>query len=488
MRKIKDFFNNNKTLAIAMTAALALTVVGAIIFVSGGDDSDTNETTAIETTTADVQFELTKVDDAIRDEDGNLTTVTVEGKTYDLTTDLKEKIEVDANTTGYIMNDGTTFYEKYSGMVYYETEVTTSPIENDSNVSTNAGETSTTVVADVDSSDSTDSTDSSETETTTVTIADTNTTEAQTTTAKKEESTTKKEEPTTAKKEQQTTAAVVKHESGRLKDCELKLFSQLLDCENLNSNGDWVPALYYDLPYGATEANKFEYVNYRYQALGFDNVHIVSDTGLYDWNRYDDFENSDNLNDEYHDQMVRDFNWSLKFYKAFYAECEAWSSGKATHKYTSAVDFENYLHAKYSMLDTYIKKGQDYLYNKYNDSDIYNCSVTLNSGARIIREDGSEGYPEGYNYKKYNGLAPEWCEKWCYYDNAHQTYRVDFDCVDEYEVRILEKNGYYTDVDAVEYWVMFESGCHYFCKSYVYTRWYYDAKTDKTRIYMVFGN
>ena len=299
MRKIKDFFNNNKTLAIAMTAALALTVVGAIIFANSGDDSDTNETTATETTTADVQLELTKVDDAIRDEDGNLTTVTVEGKTYDLTTDLKEKIEVDANTTGYIMNDGTTFYEKYSGMVYYETEVTTSPIENDSNVSTNADETSTTVVADVDSSDSTDSTDSSETETTTVTIADTNTTEAQTTTAKKEESTTKKEEPTTAKKEQQTTAAVVKHESGRLKDCELKLFSQLLDCENLNSNGDWVPALYYDLPYGATEANKFEYVNYRYQALGFDNVHIVSDTGLYDWNRYDDFENSDNLNDEY---------------------------------------------------------------------------------------------------------------------------------------------------------------------------------------------
>ena len=485
MRKIKDFFNNNKTLAIAMTAALALTVVGAIIFVSSGDDSDTNETTAIETTTADVQFELTKVDDAIRDEDGDLTTITVEGKTYDLTTDLKEKIEVDANTTGYIMNDGTTFYEKYSGMVYYETEVTTSPIENDSNVSTNAGETSTTVVADVDSSDSTDS---SETETTTVTIADTNTTEAQTTTAKKEESTTKKEEPTTAKKEQQTTAAVVKHESGRLKDCELKLVSQLLSCEKLDANGDWVPALLYDMFYGDDESNRHEYGILRWKDAGFDNVYIAANTGLYDWNRYDDFENSNNLNDEYHDQVVRDFNWSLKFYKAFYAECEAWSSGKATHKYTSAVDFENYLHAKYSKWDTYIKKGQDYLYNKYNDADIYNYSILKNSSATIIKEDGTKGYPEGYNYKKYNTKTPEWCEKWCYYDNAHQTYRVDFDCVDEYEVRILEKNGYYTDVDAIEYWTRFESGCSYYCKSYVYTRWYYDAKTDKTRIYMVFGN
>lgn len=489
-------FNKNKK-HIITSAALTLAMVSTLSLFGCSDNSDTiNETTTNEASvSSETQLELTTVTSVERDKEGKLTTVVIGDKTYDLTTDLKDIVEVDSNTTGYVMNDNTVFYEKHNGNVYYEKEVIVNPSEsnsttifaenngtNNENNESESNETTTVTIPDETESESSENvssenennTTSGETETTTVNSGNDTTTkpnetetttkkpETQTTTKKPEPTTSKKEE-TTSKKEEETTPSKPKHESGRLKDCELWLISQLRGCEKWDEKKqDFVPGTIYD-PIDNSLVSKAGMLTISWKLdAGWDNTVAGLSIGFSDEElafNGDDFDVKYTFPeygkwDEYIRKEYRMFNWHKKYIQHIYDFCEDWVANPS--KYGDGKDFAKYL------------KG-------------YNSNVRKDMLAPGVEKAVIN---HGYFISDYN---EEWAKEWCYFDETKQKYRT-FTTYTIFEAAILEKDGYFDDVNAAEHWVRFNSGLDHYAKKFDYVRWYYDAKTDKTTIYIVFCN
>lgn len=314
--------------------------------------------------------------------------------------------------------------------------------------------------------------DSSEEEVTTKTAADAgkDTTSKKETASKKEDKTTKKNETTTKKqtskettnKKQTTTAkqtttkqdittqeqttAKPKPQSGRIKECELAL----------------VDACYSYYPDNVNEGSIYTHIEDGFNPFlmlknefGWENVAISYDTSEFAESEYyeGDYFAIKYPNDEFKQFVIRDMYFSRKYNQAIIDDFNLWVQGSS--EYDSAEEFGQYLRARY-----------------------------LGPGENSIFSTNNRVNPEGSSDDMYEGLKKEWCEQWCYFDTQLQKYRTKFRPYYSFGAITFEEDGYYTNVEKI--YEQLKSENRIFTNpGGIWCRWIYDAKTDKTVIYLV---
>lgn len=304
--------------------------------------------------------------------------------------------------------------------------------------------------------------DSSEGEETTNTVANadketttkkpTATTKRETTT--QEQTTTKKPETTTAKQTttkqetttQEQTTATPKPQSGRIKECELELINK---CFEFRPDGVNVGNVYTDL---GNELNPFIYQR---NVFGWDNIVFyfdVEERPPYTYYEGDDFtvKYSDDKNKQI---IIRDMHFKRKYNQAIINDFYEWVENPS--KYGGSEGFGQYLQKRYASQE---------------DGSIFSSDKIYN--------------PNGSSDDMYDGYKKEWCEEWCYFDTQLQKYRTRFRPHYVIKSLIIEKEGYYKNVEEVYKQIKEEHEFFIGSGSFL-CRWVYDAKTDKTRIFVV---
>ena len=271
------------------------------------------------------------------------------------------------------------------------------------------------------------------------------------TTTRKENSTTKKNETTTKKqvsketttKKQTTTAkqtttkqetttqeqttAKPKPQSGRIKECELALIGKCIRYK----------------PEGVGEDNIYENIAGKYnpyieerEVFGWDNIAVAS-AG---YNLYDD---DDYFMQHYDNEMERKLKRVLyvskKYNDALISDCKLWVEDSL--KYDTVSQFSEYLRSRYSFGES-------------------------NSFYNETRDD-------------------KWYDTWYYYDEYLQRYNNNIECYGIYSADIFVEDGYCTDVDKIMDSLIATKSENIKFSLFVFCRWIYDEKTDKTTIYIV---
>lgn len=272
------------------------------------------------------------------------------------------------------------------------------------------------------------------------------TTQGQTTTRKPETTTAKQ---TTTKQEtttQEQTTTTPKPQSGRIKECELALLNKCL--------GFSTDSIYYDNIY-TDFGNKFNPFIYQRDVFGWDNMKIYFDIYEYADSEYyvgDDFAVK-YPDDEQKQMIIRDMHFKRKYNQAIINDFYAWVDNPSKYD-----DFGEYLRQRYASPD----------------------GISFWAEEKRVNPDGS---PDDM----YGGYKKEWCEEWCYFDTTLQKYRTKFRPHYWIEATIIEKDGYFENVAEAYERLMTAPATHniYNTPGSFLCRWVYDAKTNKTRIFVV---